>query len=380
MDFNYLTVLPRGRQIWDYAVFPAEEFETRRAKLAELLNELNLDGFIVYSDALSRRYVSYLTNYCNSVSWSCSVCLITPDKAPYVISSMAPRDINYNLKSLSPCVELSAVGLGMLSNHKVAVKAAEYLKEQNLLDKKWGAVNLTALNMIGAQAIEEVLPDLPDCTAQVDKILAQKSENEIFAISQATSMAKKAVTDYLRMAVPGTNEREIAARIDRHFRVYGVDNIAILVSASKDQNLSLHQPRDYVIQEGDTVSAQVDILYLHYNGMYAASMYRGTPDPDRAAFYDQAERRFEKVLEKAFAGESICSLNSTDDGYVLVNGIGADTSEPPVCGGLEDGSTFTVIACSESDTYGGVILADTFVKNSTQKCSLGGAGLNRVFY
>lgn len=380
MDFSYLTVIPRGRQIWDYAVFQAEEFEERHAKLAELLKNLNLDGFVVYSDALSRRYVSYLTNYCNSVSWSSSVCLITADEAPYVISSMAPRDINYNLKSLSPRVNLNAVGLDMISNHRVAVKAAEYLKEQNLLGKKWGAVNLGSLNYIGAKALADVLPDMPDCTAAVDEVIAEKSENELFAIGQATALAKKAVTDYLRLAVPGANEREIAAQIDRNFRVFGVDNIALIVSAGKDKKLSLHQPHDYVIQEGDTVSAQVDILYLHYNGMYAASLYRGLPDTERSAYYAKAVKRFEDAKRDVLAGKKLEEINSIENGYVMVNGIGADTSEPPYTGSMASNTAFNLVVSTEDETFGGIILADTFVADESNKASLGGHGLNRVFW
>ena len=380
MDFSYLTVIPRGRQIWDYAVFQAEEFEERHARLAGLLEKLGLDGFIVYSDALSRRYVSYLTNYCNSVSWSSSVCLITADKAPYVISSMAPRDITYNLKSLSPKVDLNAVGLDMISNHRVAVKAAEHLKEQDLLGKKWGAVNLGSLNYIGAAALYSVLPDMPDCTAAVDEVIAKKSENELFAIAQATSMAKKAVTDYLRLAVPGANEREIAAQIDRNFRVYGVDNIALIVSAGKDQKLELHQPWDYVIQEGDTVSAQVDILYLHYNGMYATSFYRGLPDEGRAAFYAKAVKRFEDAKKDVLAGKNIEEISSLVNGYVMVNGIGADTSEPPYAGPMPKNAAYNLVVSCEDEKYGGVILADTFASDEKNQASLGGPGLNRIFW
>ena len=380
MDFSYLTVIPRGRQIWDYAAFPAEEFEERHARLVALLKKLDLDGFIVYSDALSRRYVSYLTNYCNSVSWSSSVCLITADKAPHVISSMAPRDITYNLKSLSPNVDLNAVGLDMISNHRVAVKAAEYLKEQGLLDKKWGAVNLDSLNYIGAEALNSLLPDMPDCTAAVDAIIAEKSDNELFAIAQATSMAKKAVTDYLRLAVPGANEREIAAQIDRNFRVYGVDNIALIVSAGKDQKLELHQPRDYVIKEGDTVSAQVDILYLHYNGMYAASFYRGTPEAGRAAFYEKAAGRFEEAKKDVLSGRKLEEINSFENGYVMVNGIGADTSEPPYKGVMPKNAAYNLVVSLEDEKYGGVILADTFVMDEHNQASLGGPGLGRVFW
>ena len=214
----------------------------------------------------------------------------------------------------------------------------------------------------------------------MDEVIGEKSEAEVFAISQACSMAKKAVLDYLRMAVPGANEREIAARIDRQFRVYGVDNIALLVSAGKDSKLCLHQPRDYVIQEGDTVSAHVDILYLHYNGLYGASLFRGEPDERRTEFYAKVEQHFEEVKESVLAGESICNLNTCDSGYTLISGIGADTSEPPLSGKVAKGSTFTVTVCSEDDEYGGVIIADTFVMDERCRFSLGGGGLDKVLH
>ncbi len=380
MDFSYLTVLPRGRQIWDYAVFPEEEFDARRAALAKRLEELGLDGLVVYSDALSRRYVSYLTNYCNSVSWSCSVCLLTGDEPPRVISSMAPRDITYNQKSLAPGVELNAIGLGMLSNHAVAGKAVAYMREHDLLGRRWGGVNIGALNTEGQQALYAGLPRLPDCTADFDALLAKKSPAEQFAISQAASLAQKAVTDYLRMAVPGSNEREVAARIDRQMRAFGVDNIALLVSAGKDGRLCLHQPRDRIIEEGDTVSAHVDILYLHYNGLYGGTMYRGKPDAGRAAFYQSAEDAFHGAMDRMQKERQLDDINSLEDGYLLACGIGADTAEAPVRGKLETGHAVTLTMCRRSEQYGDVLMADTYVLEDTGLRVLGGPGVDRIFH
>lgn len=379
MDFSYLTVLPRGRQIWDYAVFPEEEFEERRAGLAQLLEKLGLDGLVVYSDALSRRYVSYLTNYCNSVSWSCSICLLTGDGPPRVISSMAPRDITYNQKSLAPGVELNAIGLGMLSNHAVAGKAVAYMREHDMLEMRWGGVNIDSLNAEGQRALYDGLPRLPDCTEAFDGLLAKKTPAELFAIAQATALAQKAATDYLRMAVPGSNEREIAARIDRQMRVFGVDNIALLVSAGKDSRLCLHQPRDYVIQAGDTVSVHVDILYLHYNGLYGGTMYRGSPDAGRAAFYRRAEEAFHDALGKLERDRKLDDVNSEEDGYTLACGIGADTAEAPVRGVLETGNTVTLTMCRRSEQYGDVLMAGTYVAEASGIHVLGGPGADRIF-
>ena len=63
MDFSYLTVLPRGRQLWDYVVMPPEEYDARKARIDRILDKAGLDGLIVYSDAMTRRYINYLTNY-----------------------------------------------------------------------------------------------------------------------------------------------------------------------------------------------------------------------------------------------------------------------------------------------------------------------------
>ncbi len=380
MDFSYLTVLPRGRQIWDYVVFPEEEFEARGARVAELLEALGLDGLVVYSDALSRRYVSYLTNYCNSVSWSCSICLLTGSEPPRVISSMAPRDITYNQKSLAPGVELNAIGLGMLSNHAVARKTVDYMREHGLLEKRWGGVNIGALNEEGRRALYDGLPRLPDCTDAFDRVLSRKDPAELFAISQAAALAQKAATDYLRMAVPGSSEREIAARIDRQMRAFGVDHIAILVSAGKDSRLCLHQPQDYIIEAGDTVSVHVDVLYLHYNGLYGGTMYRGVPDEGRAAFYRGAEEVFQGALGKMDRDRRLDGGNSLEDGYMLACGIGADTREAPVQGALETGSTVTLTMCRRSAQYGDVLMAGTYAVDDTGIHVMGGPGVDRIFH
>jgi hypothetical protein len=382
LDFSYLTVLPRGRQVWDYVVFPRAEFDDRKEKLAQVMDEKGVDGLLVYSDGLSRRYVSYLTNYCNSVSWSASVCIITRDLDPIIISSMAPRDITYNKKSLPPKLELNAVGLGMISNHRVAAKTIEYLKEHNMMDRKYGGVNLPSLNDFGLVPFEETFPDMPDCTERFDGVLEIKSDAEIFAITQAASIAKKAASDYLRLTVPGTDEREIAARVDRLMRVYGVDNIALLVSAGKGE-VELHQPRDYIIQEGDTVSVHVDILYLHYNGMFGSTLYRGEPNADRKEYFSGFEKKYRNILNGISCAKSLQGVSKVmENGYVLAQGIGADTAEAPYGENtaLGSGSVFTLSFCENRHNFGGLFLCDTFVFREDGVHSMGSAGLDKISY
>lgn len=384
MDFSYLTVLPRGRQIWDYAVMPPEEYDGRKAKLNKIFDKTGLDGLIVYSDAMSRRYINYMTNYTCSVSWSCAIMLVTRERLIRLVSSLAPRDINYNLKSLAPDIELNGIGLSLLANYRVAEKTIEYLKKNNMSEMKWGGVNIDSLCYEGQKPLYEAYPDLPDCTALYDEVLMEKTEAEQFAIVQASAIAKKAVIDYLRMAVPGANEREIAARIDRHCRVYGAANIALLVSARKDGKLCLHQPDDYIIQEGDTVSAHADINYLNYHGMFASSMYRGRPSSERETFFENTKNEFRSLLVSIRSKKSVEGISIQDSGgYALAQGIGGDTTEAPYKDSkstLKNGTVFTLTLCREDARFGGVIISDTFKMAGEEVQCLGGPGLGKVHH
>jgi Xaa-Pro aminopeptidase len=385
VDFSYLTVLPRGRQLWDYVVMPPEEYDARKAKIDKIFDKTGLDGLIVYSDAMSRRYINYLTNYTCSVAWSCAIMIVTRERLLRLVSSVAPRDINYNLKTLAPNIELNGIGLSLLTNYRVAHKTIEYLKSHNMSEMRWGGVNIDSLCYEGQKPIYEAYPDLPDCTPLYDEVLMQKTGAEQFAIAQAATIAKKAVLDYLRMAVPGANEREVAARVDRQCRVYGVGNIALLVSARKDGKLCLRQPEDYIIQEGDTVSAHVDINYLNYHGMFASSLYRGKPSDERNVFYKTVEEDYNKLLESIKSKKSIGGISfHNSSGYALAQGIGGDTTEAPYKDNdtpLENGTVFTLTLCRDDRQFGGVIISDTFKIDESGIHQLGGPGLDKLnFY
>lgn len=375
MDFSYLTVLPRGRQIWDSVVFPPSEFEERREKLDQALEELGADGFLVYSDGLTRRYVSYITNYCNSVSWSASVAMIRKGCDPVVMSSMAPRDATFNKKYLAPHVDLEAGGLSLLSNHHIGGKTVEYIKEHGWMDLNWVGVNLDTMPEVGRTAIRDAFPELPDATERFDAVLARKSGSEIFAISQAASMAKRAGLDYLRMAVPGKNEREVAAGVDRTLRVYGADNVALLVSSGKGP-VTLRQPEDHIIAEDEVLSVHINVMYLHYQAMFAATILPGRT-PENEAAKASTDARFQQLVETITEAKTLKGVSKVDEnGYILAQGIGADLKEYPLADSdavLGEGSVFTLTLC-ENGAGCGRMVSDTFAVQSGRLVSLGGPG------
>jgi len=378
MDFSYLTVLPRGRQVWDDVLFPPEEFASRKERIANLMDTLGVDGFIIYSDGLTRRYVRYLTNYVNSVAWAVSLSLILKDREPIIMSTMAPRDVTYNKKHLAPGLELNAVGLGLVSNHHVAEKTIAYIKEKNLTGVRWAGVNLNNLPIAAFAPLKAAFPEIIDATGHFDNILARKSDEEIFAILQATTIAKKAALDYLRLAKPGENERFVAARIDRNLRAYGMDNVSFLVSAGKG-NVALRQPDDYVIAEGDTVAAHISVMYLQYLGLFGSTIAHSDRTSDRTAYQNSFMDRWKTLKSKINDSKSLSGINSVSkSGYVLAQGLGADTACAPFdlegMSAIEDGSVFTLTMCENNDKFGGLLLSDTLACTDGKVYSLGGDG------
>ena len=380
MDFSYLTVLPRGRQVWDDILFPPEEFTSRKERVTSLMDTLGVDGFIIYSDGLTRRYVRYLTNYVNSVAWAVSLSLILKDREPVIMSTMAPRDVTYNKKHLAPGLELNAVGLGLVSNHHVAEKTIAYIKEKNLAGLRWAGVNLNNLPIAAFSPLKAALPGITDATGHFDNILARKSNEEIFAILQATTIAKKAALDYLRLAKPGENERLVAARVDRNLRAYGVDNVSFLVSAGKG-NVAQRQPDDYIIAEGDTVSAHISVMYLQYLGLFGSTIVHSTSE--RTGYQNSFMDRWQAIKNKINDSKSLLGINSVSKtGYVLAQGIGADIACAPFdsegMSAIEDGSVFTLTMCENDGKYGGLLLSDTLACMDGRVYSIGGEGACKI--
>ena len=382
MEFSYLTVLPRGRQVWDDVIFPPEEFIRRKERVVSLMDTLDVDGLIIYSDGLTRRYVRYLTNYVNSVAWAVSLSLILRDREPIVMSTMAPRDVAYNKRHLAPGLELNAVGLGLVSNHHVAEKTLAYIKEKDLAGLRWAGVNLNNLPSAAFNPVKAAFPGLIDVTGDFDKVLARKSGEEIFAITQATAIAKKAALDYLRMAKPGENERRVAARIDRNLRAYGMDNVSMLVSAGKG-NVTLRQPDDYIIAEGDTVSVQIAVMYLQYLGLFGSTIVNSGKESGRTAYHDSFMDRWNTLREKINNSKSLSGICSVSEkGYVLAQGIGPDAAEAPFdsegLDAIENGSVFNLTMCENNNEFGGIFLSDTFACSDGRVYPIGGEGGSRI--
>ncbi|MFP3156055.1 M24 family metallopeptidase [Lachnospiraceae bacterium ZAX-1] len=342
MSFTSLTVLCHGRTIGDDLLFPDSDFIARRAKVNDIMTEKGLDGIIAYTDTLTRGNVCYLTNFHNFLGWASSILVLAKGKEPIVLATIAPRDLEFTRAIVPKFVEIIPVGLSLKSNEHISVKTIEYLKEKGILDKKWGFINTAAMPSMVLEPWTTAFPNgLTDVTEEYGALRTFKSDSEIYAISQASSMAKKAVFEYLRQAKPGVNESVLAAKIDRQVRINGADAVSLLTYGGKGDETMLRVPWERNFEEGDTVSAFANVQLQRYNGAFGTTAVIGAKTADQEKLFEAANVLFNKKIEKMVAThktvigyqEDVCKEGNHYN--TVVNGVGIDLVEYPMAYGTE---------------------------------------------
>ena len=377
MSFQNLTVLCHGRTIRDDFVFPEAEWLARDAKARELMERKNLDGLLIFAESgQTRGNVCYLTNYNQSLTWGCSMLVFPKDGEPRLLATIAPRDVGHRKPALRPFLELVPLGLKLTSNEHLSLLSISYMRENGLLEgKRWGTVNIAKMPQAVADPWREVYPDgMPDCTEEFGRLRAVKSKNEIYALSTASSIAKTAVFDYLRMAQPGENEMTVAADIDRLARLKGCESVSLLTYSGKDGETMLRVPWDRNFECGDTVSAFMCVSYLRYYGAYGATTVIGGRSSEQDALFAAAEEIFAKKINEMRTGsvltgyaEGRCGTSGANY-YTIVNGVGMDLCDYPDSQGesveVLENMTFTVSLSVKNAGVGSVLISRNMLVTS----------------
>lgn len=134
--------------------------------------------------------------------------------------------------------------------------------------------------------VSELMPELEAvrCGAELDRIRAIKSGEEIKRLTRATSLLDQAFSDVFREIRPGVTEREVHAQIVARAIELGVSHIHGMLQTSSNPVLYGGES-DAVISVGDLVRSD----YVAYVDGYAANLSRpihiGEPGPETVARY-----------------------------------------------------------------------------------------------
>lgn len=370
MSFQNLTVLCHGRTINDDFVFPEQEWNARAAKARELIEKDDLDGLLIFAEsALTRGSICYLSNYHQFLTWGSSMLIFPRAGKPKLVMTIAPRDLTFIQKAMPPIAEYIPVGLNLTSNEHVSTSAIGYMRENGLIEgRRWGTVNLGSMPKAAVDPWLSVYPGgLPDFTAEFGRIRSVKSSGEIHALSAGSMIAKTAVYDYLRLAKPGANEMKLAADADRQARLRGCESVNLLTYSGKDDTTMLRVPWDRDFEDGDTVSAFMNVSYLRYYGVFGATAVIGGKTAVQESLFEAADELFAAKIGEMRQGyvttgyqEGHCDKCGADH-YTVVNGVGMDLSDYPDAPGeraeVLENMTFTVSLSVKKKGAGSVFIS-----------------------
>jgi Xaa-Pro aminopeptidase len=247
--------------------------------------------------------------------------------------------------------EVSDVTLIQWGGYDPAATVATRLRE---LGVTRGAVGLVGVNprlAIGMpyahhSRLREALPgiELPDVTAQFQRLRAVKSQEEVALLRRAAALTDSAMLAIAEQSQPGTSEVELVAAAEGAYRSEGaMPRITFLRSMPMDEPngcVPAQSPSRRRLRAGDVVITEVSASYGGYAGQVHRPVFVGAePALDWQRMFEVAREGYLAVAEAMRPGASEADIVAAAEpirgaGYGiyddLVHGYGVDIMPPVI--------------------------------------------------
>lgn len=184
---------------------------TRRIKeTADLIKDKDADALLAFNRANYR----YLTNF-------------TGEEAQLIITKNGDRVLLSDSR-FAPQIEAQAVGeLKVVMKH--GHEAAEIAAEVKKLGVEKLLVEAEFVSAYEYDAIKSQLPDVDLVMAAeiVERVRNVKDDLELATLKKAVEISERAFEEVLPMLKPGAKERDVGAKLDYLFKLYGGDGRAM---------------------------------------------------------------------------------------------------------------------------------------------------------
>lgn len=202
-----------------------------------------------------------------------------------------------------------------------------------------------------------------------------KSAEELAKIKKAAQIASEACQTVLQAGITGRTEAEVAADLERLFRILGADGIAFdtLVASGPRSALPHGKPSSRVIGPGELVVLDYGCKYEGYNSDETVACINGKPSNYQQKMCQAVYEAHERSLDSVRVGVKVRELDNVarhsiekagfGDNFLhgLGHGIGMEVHEPPSLsqrgrGVLKEGMVFTIEPGVYVEGLGGVRL------------------------
>ncbi|ADY85410.1 X-Pro dipeptidase [Lactobacillus delbrueckii subsp. bulgaricus 2038] len=275
---------------------------TRRIKgTADLIKDKDADALLVFNRANYR----YLTNF-------------TGEEAQLIITKNGDRVLLSDSR-FAPQIEAQAVGeLKVVMKH--GHEAAEIAAEVKKLGVKKLLVEAEFVSAYEYDAIKSQLPDVDLVMAAeiVERVRNVKDDLELATLKKAVEISERAFEEVLPMLKPGAKERDVGAKLDYLFKLYGGDGPGYdsIIASGPRFSWAPGVASDRLMQEHELVVIDAAASYNGYTADITRTYALGSVEDELEKIYKIVLEAQKRGIAAAVAGATGKDVDQAARGYI----------------------------------------------------------------
>lgn len=313
--------------------FSDGEMARRNAAVRDMMATHELDALIVYSSASSSSEVQYLTDFRTARE----AYLVLPTQGDPTLFVQYFNHVPY-ARRRARVPDVRWAGPPDLST------IVEHVRDRDLGAARIGLIGALPWQQQAALRSGLRQAELPDMTAQLQRLRVIKSEEELNFLRRGAELSDLAMKALEREARPGITEYALAAIVEGAYLPLGGHTHIHYMATTPMRNPSVCVPAqtqsDRVLQAGDVLITEISAQYDGYPGQILRPFSIGRP-PTRSyrRMYDVAVRVFDRIAAVVRHGATVEQvLDAADEihaaGYTicddLLHGFGGGYLAPLV--------------------------------------------------
>ncbi|HEY7285894.1 MAG TPA: M24 family metallopeptidase [Vicinamibacterales bacterium] len=290
-----------GRDVWDRAAMPVDEFRDRTERLQKAMTDAGLDALLLYGRGLNAcGHPTYLANYIVKLPFAALV-VLPREGAPVLMFEGATRGRDAAksttwIDDVRPCWNIAETCLTVLAERKLTAKTIGLAGLPRLVPfDEWRAL---------LDGLEQAT--LVDAEALVDRQRALKSTREVAVIRRASrivnlALARVETMETLRGA---TTESALAAEVVREARLAGAEDIRLMICRPRESDAAFRPPEDSAVAPGEVLFLHIAASTERYWAEAIRTFHAGSSIFESVAPEDM-RRRFQALVGMFRPGTSV---------------------------------------------------------------------------
>lgn len=294
-----------------------KEIATRQKDLSGIIDELGLQGVLVYANMLRRENLRYLTNF-NPLE----------PHALVLISASGVSVLMVPIKAEEKRAKETAFADEIISYDEDFTHVSDTLRKMGCL-RKLGVVGweYVPTNLILEVKNQLQAVELTDSTELVHRMRIIKSDMEIERIKKAAQIADAAFSYLVENMKPDHKEYELIAMTEYQIRKLCAEDNFQLLASSKGESRAMHPPTRKTLNFGDLFLTEISPQYDGYFAQICRTIVIGEISSERQRAHDILYRAQQKAIDRVRPGMTASELARIQNDVFREEGFGEYVSE-----------------------------------------------------